>query len=52
MALWVALIVCLAGLIVYALSNNGKVQAVAIHAFWVGLLVFLLHWGGTALPKP
>lgn len=47
MALWVALIICLAGLIVYGLSNNGKVQAAALHGFWVGLLVFLLRWGGS-----
>jgi hypothetical protein len=41
--------VCLVGLVVYALSNNGKVQALALHAYWVGLLVFLLRWAG-AMP--
>lgn len=51
MALWLALIVCLIGLIAYGLSssNNAKVQAVALHAFWVGLLVFLLRFAGLPL---
>lgn len=36
------LIISIVGLVVYALSNNGKVQAIALHAFWVGLLAWLL----------
>lgn len=46
MATIVALIVCLIGLIVYAVSNNGKAQTLALDCFWVGLLAFLLIWGG------
>jgi hypothetical protein len=51
MVIWISLIICIVGLIVYGLSNNTKVQAAALHSFWVGLLVFLLRWGGTLPPK-
>jgi hypothetical protein len=44
MSFWIALIVCIAGLVVYAISNNGKSQTLALHAFWVGLLATLLEW--------
>jgi hypothetical protein len=47
MALIVALIIAAAGLIIYAFSSSAKVQAVSLHCFWVGLLVFLLRWTGT-----
>jgi len=47
MVVWVlALLICLLGLVVYAISNNGKAQALALDCFWVGLLAFLLTWGG------
>lgn len=47
MVIWVlSLLICLLGLVVYAISNNGKAQALALHCFWVGLLAFLLTWGG------
>src|SRR5271156_1244292 len=47
MASWIfALIVCLVGLVGYALSNNPKAQPLFLHCFWVGLLAFLLTWGG------
>ena len=47
MVIWVlALLLCLLGLVVYAISNNGKAQALALHCFWVGLLAFLLTWSG------
>jgi hypothetical protein len=40
------LLVSLIGLVVYALSNKPKVEAIALHMFWVGLLVFLAHFNG------
>ena len=44
---WIlALLVCIVGLVVYAISNNGKAQALALDCFWVGLLAFLLSFGG------
>jgi hypothetical protein len=52
MVIWVSVIVCIIGLVSYALSSNPKVQAIALHCFWVGLLVFLLRWGGALVLKP
>lgn len=46
MSFWVALVVCIVGLVVYAISTNGKAQALAKDCFWVGLLVLLLEWAG------
>jgi hypothetical protein len=43
---WLPLIICVLGLLLYALSTNGKVQELGPLAFWVGLLVFLLDFGG------
>jgi len=42
----VALVIALIGLAVYAVSSNGKAQALGLDCFWVGLLAFLLTWGG------
>jgi len=47
MGFWIALIVCIGGLVIYAVSNNGKAQILARDAFWVGLLVVLLELAGT-----
>lgn len=47
MTVWIlSLLICLLGLVVYSISNNGKAQALSLHCFWVGLLAFLLTWGG------
>jgi hypothetical protein len=47
MNVWLlSVIICVVGLVVYAISNNGKAQTIALHCFWVGLLAFLLVWGG------
>lgn len=43
MGFWIALIVCIAGLVIYAISNNAKAAALAKDAFWVGLLVVLIE---------
>jgi hypothetical protein len=52
MIIWVSLVVCIVGLITYVLSTNGKVQALALDCFWVGLLAFLLRWGGAVMLRP
>jgi hypothetical protein len=43
MTVYLPLLVALLGVLAYALSANGKVQAIGLHSYWVGLLVFLLH---------
>jgi Na+/phosphate symporter len=44
MSIYISLLVSLAGLIVYGLSANHKVQEMGRIAFGVGLLVFLLNF--------
>lgn len=51
MIFWLPLIVCIVGLIVYALATNAKVCALALNCFWVGLLVFLLRFSGPPLTR-
>lgn len=46
MGFWIALIVCIGGLVIYAVSSNGRAQTLARDAFWVGLLVLLIELGG------
>lgn len=41
MIIYLPLLVCLVGLVMYALSTNPKVQSIGKDMFWVGLLVFL-----------
>lgn len=43
---WLALIVCVLGVLLYALSANAKVQEIGRLAFFAGLLAFLLDVGG------
>ena len=43
------LLISLIGLLMFAPSNNGKVQSIGLHMFWVGLLAFLLHYAGPVL---
>jgi hypothetical protein len=50
MIFWISLIVCIAGLVIYAVSQNGKAQALALEAFWVGLLAALLLWSAASHP--
>jgi hypothetical protein len=42
----VALVICIVGLIGHVLSANAKLQAIFLYCFAVGLLAFLLLWGG------
>ena len=41
--IYLPLIISIIGLVTYALSTNPKVEALALHAFWVGLLAYLLR---------
>lgn len=43
--LWIPLLVCIVGLVVYAITNNPKAAAIALDCFWCGLLVVLLELG-------
>lgn len=55
MIIYLPLLVCLVGLVVYLVpgQNNAKIAEVAKHCFWVGLLVTLLQYAPhfVALPK-
>jgi hypothetical protein len=52
MNIWLSLLICIAGLVIYAVSNNSKAQAIALDCFWVGLLVFLLRFAGSISVHP
>lgn len=43
MQIYFSLLVCIIGGAFYALSDNGKVQVLGLHAYWCGLLAFLLN---------
>jgi len=43
MTIWISLLVCVIGALVYALSTNGKVSEMGRIAFGFGLLAFLLQ---------
>jgi hypothetical protein len=43
MLILLALLVCVIGLLMYALSANPKLVTIGLHMFWVGLLAFLLE---------
>ena len=45
MIIYLSLLVCIIGALMYALSNNGKVAALGQDMFWCGLLAFLLTFG-------
>jgi uncharacterized membrane protein len=49
MVIYLPLLVSLIGVVLYATSSNGKVQTLARDMFWVGLLVFLWHFGGVRI---
>lgn len=53
MWIYLSLLICLIGLVVYAITVNPKAATIALHCFWVGLLCFLLEVGSgriVALP--
>lgn len=43
---WIALVICILGLVIYMVAKDGRVQTLARDCFWVGLLVLLLDWAG------
>lgn len=43
MIIFLSLLICVVGLLMYALSANGKLVAIGQDMFWVGLLAFLLQ---------
>ncbi len=47
--IYIPLLVSLLGVVLYATSSNGKVQTLARDMFWVGLLVFLWHFGSVRI---
>ena len=48
----IPLLVCLLGMLTYALASNGKVAEMGRLAFACGLLVTLLVWGHGAVHLP
>lgn len=46
MHIWLSLLISVIGLILYY-AGKDKHSTVGLHAFWVGLLAFLLLFGGT-----
>ena len=44
MIVYLSLLVCIVGALMYALSTNGKVAAMGLDMFWVGLLAFLIEF--------
>lgn len=49
MIIYLSLLVCLIGLLAYALSANPKVADLGRLSFWVGRLAFLLRVSGPAI---
>lgn len=52
MIIYFSLLVCLVGLIMYALSANPKVSTIGLHMFWTGLLAFMITIPGHTLTLP
>ncbi len=47
MIIYLCLLVCLAGALIYALASNPKAAELGRNMFWCGLLAFLLIGGPT-----
>lgn len=45
MIIYLALLICVIGLVIFFASKNGEVKQIGLHMFWVGLLAFLLIGG-------
>jgi Na+/phosphate symporter len=45
MIIYLSLLICIIGLLVYALSKDGRVQEIGRLMFFAGLLAFLLTGG-------
>jgi len=49
MVIYLPLLVSMIGVLMYALSTNGKLVEIGRICFWVGLLVFLLRVDAASL---
>jgi hypothetical protein len=49
MVIYLSLLIALVGILMEALSANGKIVSIGRDMFWVGLLAFLLKLGPDAL---
>ena len=49
MIVYLSVLTCIIGLVIYFAATNGKVSTVGLYMFWVGLLAFLLG-GAPHLP--
>jgi hypothetical protein len=50
MWIYLSLLVAIVGVLMYALSTNGKIVEIGRICFFCGLLAFLIVAGGHALP--
>lgn len=49
MQIYLSLLVCILGLVIYLITNHAKASELGRAMFWVGLLAFLLEFGGASL---
>lgn len=49
MYIFIPALVCLIGLVIYAISENAKAQAIGKDMFWTGLLVTLFQLSNAAI---
>lgn len=51
MEIYLSLLICIVGLVVYLIASPQHAKAAELGrlSFWVGLLAFLLQFGGAAL---
>lgn len=49
MIIYLPLLICIVGLLIYALATDPKSPTIGLHMFWVGLLAFLIRYHGEAL---
>lgn len=47
MIVYIPLLIAIIGLLIYALSNGGKIAEIGRIMFWTGLLATLMRIGGT-----
>ena len=52
MMIYLSLLICIIGALVYALATNAKFQSLGKDMFWCGLLAFLLGATGHAIKIP
>jgi hypothetical protein len=50
MFIYLSLLICIIGVLVYVLAANPKASTLGLHMFWTGLLAFLLQSHGIKIP--